>query len=191
LDGIIESKHVTFEEVLEQFKKEHKDNQGTNEFPLKCLSVANKLYGSWIKAKISSDVVNKIVLTSHPRCKISFFARMNHRIKQDFSFIPKTGLTVEEAFDFLKKNEDEIIKKRPKCIETIRHFNSNTVGTFFLCQGPVYGIKEYDSLVGWDHSHLVKIDGLHRLLSLLYPKKIQYSFVNAYIAINENFAKLL
>jgi len=101
MDAIIESKKVTFEEVLEQFKKENNPNEGTNEFPLKCLNIANKLYGRWIKAKISSDVVNNVVLPSHPRCQLSFIARMKHRIKHDFSFIPNTGLTMEEAYAYL------------------------------------------------------------------------------------------
>ena len=98
--------------------------------------------------------------------------------------VPKHGATVEETYNRLKKFEKYYEQKRPKCIQTIKKFNGKNFRPIILTQPPMNFVKRSKKL-RWKSNNLIIYDGFHRILSLYYPKKINFDYVTCFIALND------
>jgi len=207
MDGIIDVKQIDFKDMLARFNTEHNQEVGSNKWSYGYFYECNETFGNWYDAKISRDLVYKTILPAHTHekdMKKSSKGKansLNTKIKSDtlyfiikqlylrsrFQIVSRFGSPVEETYNHIKKHEEEFIRKCPTCVETMRHFNGKELRTIILTQKPLFTITPFNTMTRWNDSHLVLLDGFHRLLSLLYPKKIEFDYIRVCIAAHENF----
>jgi len=177
-DQIIITKKLHLEEVIETINGEGISH--VREPPVK-LEKVTKVARCWYEAKISDSVIRKIILQHHPRCKLAFFPRVITHLYNDAELVPKSGATVEETIKKLKKYEKKFIHKRSKCIQHIKHLNGKNFGHVILTQIPIKSLHRHKT-IEWNFNGLIHFEGSHRLLSLYYPKKIHFDYIDCFLA---------
>lgn len=169
MEPILNIKPVSFTKVLKKFYEEHDLKKGTNKWAIKAIQGANKKFGYWVEAQLSKKTLLKILLPCH--------------VHGEIKLISKKGASLKEAFKNLKKLKD-YKKKCPECIKTIEYFKDKKIGHIYLSYGKISNLKDYNEM-RCNEEDLVHLDGLHRLLSILYFEKIKnYSPIKCFIAMN-------
>ena len=103
--------------------------------------------------------------------------------------VTKKEMTVEKTSIKLKKIEKEYEKLRPKCFQTSKNYHGKNFGHIILTQIPINSIKRH-KMINWNSTSLIQFDGFHRLLSLYFPKKIKFNYIDCFLAsVDENLAK--
>lgn len=175
MQKLLNIKSVNFTTVLKKFYKEHDLKKGTNKWAVKAITGANKKFGHWIEAELPKKTLLKILLPYHVHGKIEL--------------ISKKGASLEETFDNLKKLGGNYEKQCIECIKTIKYFANKKIGHIYLSYGKISNLKDYAEM-NCNKNDLVHLDGLHRLLSILYSGKIKnYSPIKCFIAINNHLKK--
>lgn len=184
-DQIIIIKKLEFEELIDAIRRERPNY--IQEFGNR-LDKITKVANNWYEAKISNVVINNVILPYHPRCQLSFFPRMLTHIHNQGELVPKYGMTVEETYHRLKQFEKQYNQRRSKCLQLIKKSNGKDLGHIILSQIPIHSIQRHKK-IRWNSTSLIHLDGFHRLLSLYYPKKIKFDYVNCFLAsIDENLS---
>ena len=118
---------TTFQEIIDNYHKDHDLELGTNRFALQIVIDANKQAKFWYITKISPHITNDIILAPHnhyssyriPKNLISHLSwkkklvpkRFRSYLRQSSNFIPKTGLIVKEVAERMEKLSPLIAKK--------------------------------------------------------------------------------
>jgi len=185
LKNIIELTEITFDEVLSKFYSENKIKDGRNQVALSTIQKANEQFEKWFKIKVSPNFIDNVILPWRREARILFFTRIIYALN-DIHLISSRGRSVQEACLRLKKYEEKFMKKDPKFIKRIISFHGKSFGTIYLCQSPLLKLKPHKNLRRWHPPQLIHLDGLHRMLSLSYPKKINIKEINCIVAGNKN-----
>jgi len=179
-DQIIITKKIEYEEIISSYKRD-----GTSPTKRLCNELKRIAeIAQWYEAKISNDIIKNVVLLHHPRCQLSFFSRVLTHLYNKAELVPKYGATVEETSNRLKKFEKYYGRKRPKCIQSIKKYKGKNFRPIILTQTPMNFVGRNKKL-RWKSNNLIQLDGSHRLLSLYYPKKINFDHVKCFIAFND------
>ncbi|WP_181957470.1 DUF6309 family protein [Streptomyces paludis] len=145
---------VTFDEVLTAFRRDHpvaRDHAAnTNQDAENMLSLADRLFGGWSKARLSRAELRAVILPWH-------LSEGGAR-----ELVPRTGLTVGEAADLLRAHAAELSAANPLCTEKIARFRAAPFTSVYFSRGPVTHDDYADLRTG---EGLVHLDGLHRLLA--------------------------
>jgi len=165
-------KEVESLEVLKTFDKYNKISEGnTNHWARELVTTANKKFnGQWHLAELTKEDALKILLPWH-----------NHGEK--VNLVPKTGMTVQAAANYFKKNATEYKKENPKCHAKIIMFSEKEITEpLFLSTAPLTGCDkiEHEKLHYTDKS-LVHLDGLHRLIAWAINDKFSNSKIKVFI----------
>jgi len=179
-DQIIITKQIEFEEIIASFKSDGPSLEEQRYFHRN--RITNNI--QWYEAKVSEDIIKNVILIHHPRCQLSFFPRMLTHLYNKAELVPKHGATVEETCNRLEKFEKYYEQKRPKCIQTIKEYNSKNFRPIVLTQIPMN--FRIHKKMRWKSSDLIHYDGFHRLLSLYYPKKINFDYLKCFIALRDS-----
>jgi len=184
-DQIIIIKKIEYEEIISSLKRDGISPNKRTYYDLKRITKI----AQWYEAKVSNDIIKNVILKHHPRCQLSFFPRMLTHLYNKAELVPKYGATVEETYNRLKKFEKYYSQKRPKCIQTIKKYNSKNLRPIVLTQIPMNFLTR-NKKIKRKSNNLIQLDGFHRLLSLYYPKKINFDYVKCFIAlIDENLVQ--
>ncbi len=154
LNNLKGSKKINFQEVLKTFLKEH--DPKVHHWPLHLLEQANKQVGSWIKAKLPMSVIYEVMLPVH------------YHKKKGVYLIPQRGMIAKDVYHRLK-NLPNYKDTNPECYSTINYFKKGEIGTIFLSSVTPAGRDSYSN--NEVRSHLLHIDGLHRILALIGRKE--------------------
>jgi len=176
-DQIVIIKKLKFEELIDAIKAERPNEINLPYIGLKKISKI----ASWYDAKIPSNLIKKVILLHHPRCQLSFFPRMLTHLYNNAELVPKYGATVEETCKKIEKFEKQYSQRRSKCCQLIKNYNGKNYGHVLLSKFPSPFLKRHKK-IRWNSSSLLQIDGAHRLLSLYYPKKLNFEYVNCFLA---------
>ena len=181
-EQIIKIKKLKFEELIDTIKKERPKEIDLPYIGLKKISkIAN-----WYEVKIPNNVIKNIILLHHPRCQLCFFPRMLTHLYNNAELVPKYGATIEKTIKRLEKFQKKYGQRRSKCHQLIKNYNGKNLDHILLSDFPIPFLKRHKK-IKWDSTSLLQIDGAHRLLSLYYPKKINFEYVNCFLAtIDEN-----
>lgn len=177
-DQIIITKKIEYEEIISSIKR---DGISTKKRGINNLKKVTKI-AQWYEAKVSNDLIKNVILVHHPRCQLSFFPRMLTHLYNKAELVPKYGATVEETYNRLKKFEKYYGQKRPKCIQSIKKYNDKNFRPIILTQIPMNFMIRHRNL-RLKSDNLIQYDGSHRLLSLYYPKKINFDYVKCFVAL--------
>jgi len=131
---------------------------------------------NWYEVKIPSNIIKNVFLPHHPRCQLSFIPRMCTHLFNNLELVPKHGATVEDTCQLLKRIEKRYSQKRSKCFETIKNYDGKNIGHIVLSQVPIRSFPRHKK-IRMREPGLISIDGFHRLVSLFYPKKINFDYV--------------
>jgi len=184
---IIITKKLEFTELIDALKKE---KQKSVKEPYKGLRRVTEIAPFWYEAKVPEIVIKNVILPYHPRCHLPFFPRMLTHIYNNDDLVPKCGATVEETCIRLKKIEKRYIQKRSKCVQSIKNWNEKDFGHIILTQIPITSLKRHKK-IRWNYTSLIHFDGSHRLMSLYYPKKIHFDYIDCFLASNDENLKIL
>ncbi len=176
-DQIIITKKIEYEDIVSSFKLDGSIPHKPIYYQLKRIAKI----AQWYEARVSNDIIKNVILTHHPRCQLSFFPRMLTHLYNKAELVPKYGATVEETYNRLKKFEKYYGQKRPKCIQSIKKYNDKNFRPIILTQIPMNFMIRHRKL-RLKSDNLIQYDGSHRLLSLYYPKKINFDYVKCFIA---------
>ena len=177
-DQITIIKKLKFEELVNGINRE-RTNPIKEPYPL--LKKITKICNNWYEAKIPEALIKNVILQHHPRCQLPFISRMLTHFYNNGELVPKYGATVEETCKRLKKLEKQYKQSRPKCFQLIKNYDIKNFGHVILTQIPIPTFKRHKK-IKWNSTSLIQFDGLHRLLSLYYPKKINFEYVNCFLA---------
>ena len=167
ISAVCETK-VPFSEVREYYLRHHGSESAAHQRALVRLDKANLQFGSWVHTDVPLATILEVMLPHH-----------THRNTAEL--IPPQGLTAKEAYGRLKRIEKKYATQNPRCMATLTHANTQPIGTLTLAEQPVFADENYEHMKHWE-DHLVSIDGLHRILSILYyGKQDQYSTLSCYI----------
>ena len=173
---LINPKQVSIEKVLKTFYKEHRLERGANKWAVRMLKETDKKFDFWIEAKLPKKILLNTLLPYH------FHGEM--------MLVPKKGATVKETFEKLKKHRENYRKKCSKCIKTIEFFKDKDIGHIYLSMGKPNNLYDYPKMK-YHKEHLVHLDGLHRLLAILYHGRInKYSPIKCFVAMYKKSAKI-
>jgi len=186
MQEIIITKKLQFDEVIEGLKK---DGIKLNNPPKK-LEKVSKIASYWYEAKISDPVIRNVLLMHHPRCNLSFLPRLLTHLYNNSELVPKCGATVEETYKKLKKFEKHFVQRRSKCIQKIKNFSDKNFGHVVLTHIPITLFHRHKKLV-WNSTSLIHFDGSHRLLSLYYPEKTHFDYIDCFLASNDENLEIL
>ncbi|WP_405752826.1 DUF6309 family protein [Streptomyces sp. NBC_01411] len=145
---------VTFDAVLTAFRQDHpvaRDHgNNTNQDAENVLFLADKLFSTWSKARLSRAEFREVMLPWH--------------LSEGggFELVPRTGRTVGRAADLLRSRAAELAAANPDCTAKITQFRDSPFTSVYLSTSPVTH-DHYADLP--TDGGLVHLDGLHRLLA--------------------------
>ncbi|MEW1724466.1 DUF6309 family protein [Streptomyces sp. NPDC093109] len=145
---------VTFDEVLTAFRRDHpaaRDHEAnTNQEAENMLSLADQIFGTWSKARLSRAEIRAVILPWH----LSEGGA--------YALVPRTGLTIGQAADLLRSRAAELAAANPRCTAKIDRFRDSPFTSVYFSREPVPHSDYADLRTG---EGLVHLDGLHRLLA--------------------------
>ncbi|KIF75396.1 hypothetical protein QR77_18815 [Streptomyces sp. 150FB] len=145
---------VTFDEVLTAFRQDHpvarEHGNNTNQDAENVLFLADKLFTTWSKARLSRADFRDVMLPWH--------------LSEGggFELVPRTGRTVGQAADLVRSRTAELATANPVCMAKITQFGDSPFSSVYLSTSPVTHDHYADLPTG---EGLVHLDGLHRLLA--------------------------
>ncbi len=177
-DKIIITKKIEYDEIMTTFEPDGMNKKEQRYFH------RNKIHDvQWYEAKIPNNIIKNVILSHHPRCQLSFFPRMLTHLHNKNEMISKHGATVEETCNRLQKFKKYYEQKRLKCIKIIKNYNTKNFRPIILTQIPINSRRQ--KKIRQKSNNLICYDGLHRLLSLYYPEKINFDYVKCFIAVSD------
>ena len=179
---LYDKRNVDFDEVLNVFNKEHRDESGKHlKWERKILKHVNKKFGLWIYTKISIQDIDEIILPYHTGLGCG---------NGSGDITSPAGDSLGEANKIILNNNAEKIKKISHvCYEKImfqkyKIEKGESPGIFFFSKGPIYIGSSYKSLNKKHEDKIVHLDGLHRLFALKLVKNPP-KFIECYICIKK------
>lgn len=182
--------HLTWDEVRQSFinennlnivnemSPEEKKRAQSNRWALDLLEKVNNNFFGWINIRLDIDKAKKIILLPyHTHGKGE---------RPEIALIPKEGMLLGELADKLRyESEVERFRRRlPECFRSVTFFNrQSNFGMLYLCAGiPDPEDITYKHL-RYRPGNLIHIDGLHRLMGMVYPVERRDVVLNCYVAV--------
>lgn len=139
-----------------------------DEWPINAINMSCSVSRCWIYIRIPSHNLGSVVLS--------------HHVRNGIVLVPPKGRTVKHAAAFLRLHEKLFRKADPRGHESILfHASCNHISPIFLINKPINALRDHRHLVNRS-SELIHIDGLHRLISLYYPKYRPHLSVDCIVA---------
>lgn len=166
-------KRVSYEEVINSFKKEHQTNHGTNPWALdRAISGANnKGEGLWAYVELEPKEISNIFLPWH-----------EFDCEKDNPVIPQnTKMNVVDTLNKIKGDKN-YPSKNPNCWSKIDYCGKQEkIFPVFLSTKPILGLQEYHAYKDLNDqpNNLFHLDGFHRLINwgLKGGKESIYAYV--------------
>ncbi|WOG25880.1 DUF6309 family protein [Endozoicomonas sp. 8E] len=173
------AKIVSFQEVLDNFEKEHGQYGDTNWIAKSYIKMAHREivlpnHGVWLFAELPFETAMKVLLPGH-----------THDGERK-TLLPECGLTAKDAANNYKVWTEQDKRNNPLCSGSLNyHLGKDPAEKpIFLTVEPIDSRYDYGKIIDdpkFAEGRLVHLDGLHRLVSLAI-KDDPESTIPAFIA---------
>lgn len=172
------AKIVSFEEVLDNFEKEHGNYGDTNWIARSYINRANSEIvvpnnGGWLYVELPFETAMKVLLPGH-----------THDGERK-TLLPDCGLTAKDAANSYRFWSEKDKQNNPLCSGSLNyHLSHPNEKPIFLTVEPINSRYDYGKIIDdpkLTEGRLVHLDGLHRLVALAI-KDDPESTITAYIA---------
>lgn len=172
------AKPVSFDEVMNNFEKEHGHYEDTNWIARSYINRANEEIvkqnnGGWLLIELPFEAAMKVLLPGHTHDG------------ENKTLLSDCGLTARDAAHNYKLWNEQDKEQNPLCSGSLNyHLNNPNKKPIFLTVEPINSKYDYGEIIDnpkLAEKRLIHLDGLHRLVALAITNNTEHS-ISAYVA---------
>ena len=152
------AKKVSWDIVLKKFESQTNNYTNTDDWARNLLCLSNEKFKYWAETELTTEDAKQIIILPHHM----------HNYKK--AVIPMKGMLLGEAVEMIKNNKNFVYEFK-NCFESVLYWQNHDLGYLFFTDGIADEKEASYKDLKYRKDLLVHIDGLHRLLSLIYPKE--------------------